>query len=447
MLQKYLDPLLHLLEIKSVSTQKGYASEMQKARHYLGDLFSSLGFETKILKGKKHDAMFAQLITNHLLPTILIYGHYDVQPPDPLDEWKTDPFKPAIKDGKIWARGATDNKGQFMIHVMAVKRLLETSNKLQVNFKFIIEGEEEIGSISISDLARKYSKNLFICDYIFVSDSEMIAKGAPSIDISLRGLVYTEIFLEGASHDLHSGQFGGVAQNPANILSFLISQLKDQKGHIMIPGFYDEVISPTKDELKDYSVIKTTDKILIKEGGFYKIGGGEAKFSLNERRWSRPTLDVNGMTSGYQGEGSKTIIPASSSAKISMRLVPNQNPDKIFSIFSSYVKKLVPKGIKIKIVQHADSLPYKADTTSPVFDLVKESLKKFFGTGPVFAGVGGTIGFVPTMALALKVPVIMVGFGLPDENLHAPNEHIDLENYFKGIEAMSYFYKNLPKIA
>jgi len=236
-----LNPLLQLLKIPSVSTQEEHTSDMEKARKYLVHLFNSLGFKTKILKGKKHDAVFANLTTDNRLPTTLIYGHYDVQPPDPLEEWKTPPFEPSVKDDDIYARGSADNKGQHMIHIMAVKKLLE-KGKPPVNFKFIIEGEEEIGSISIESLAKKYSKNLLLCDYLMVSDTEM-KKNHPSIDIGLRGLLYTEIRLQTADHDLHSGVYGGVAENPVNILAYLISNLKDNKGRVLIPNFYKDVAS------------------------------------------------------------------------------------------------------------------------------------------------------------------------------------------------------------
>jgi acetylornithine deacetylase/succinyl-diaminopimelate desuccinylase-like protein len=439
----YLDYLKHFLQIQSISTQTSYAKDMQEARHFLLDTFKDMGFATRILKAKKHDAVFAQKIVDPKLPTVLIYGHYDVQPPDPIDDWDHFPFEPKVVKNAIFARGATDNKGQIMVHIMAVKTLLEEDKKLPINFKFIIEGEEEIGSISVSEIARKYAKDLLKCDYIMVSDSEMLSKSQPAIDISLRGLVYTEIRIDTSKHDLHSGQFGGVAANPAQILSEIIAKLKDSEGRIKIPKFYDHVLPPTKEELKDYSLAKITNDQLKKEGGLYALGGGEDWYSLNERRWSRPTLDVNGMVSGYIEEGSKTIIPASASAKISMRLVPNQDPKLIFEQFAKYVKSLTPKGVKITIKNYADALPYKSPTTDPVFAKVKLAMKKSFGKTPIFQGVGGSIGFIPVLANALQVPSIMIGFGLPDDNLHAPNEHFDLGNYYKGIAAMVDLYTHL----
>lgn len=440
------DRLLHFLRIKSISTQDEYLSDMEQARHFLVDLFSDLGFQTKALEGKRHDAIFTQRITDPKLPTVLIYGHYDVQPPDPLDQWKTDPFEPKILNGKIYARGATDNKGQLMVHIMAVKSLIEKHGlALPVNFKFFIEGEEEIGSISIASIVAKHKKDL-ACDYILVSDSEMPKPKHPAIDISLRGLVYTEVIIRAAQQDLHSGQFGGVAENPANVLAYIIAALKDKSGRITIPKFYDQVLPPTKKELQDYKALTISKKELSQEGKMFGVGGGEEWYSVNERRWARPTLDVNGIISGYTGQGSKTIIPAQASAKISMRLVPNQDPYKIYADFVKYVKKLAPRTTRVEVVKHADALPYKAPTDSHVFDLIKKSLRKAFGQPAVFSGVGGSIGFVPIVAKALKVPCLMVGFGLPDENLHSPNEHFLLDNYGRGIKAMVDFYQKLPTL-
>jgi len=465
---KLLDPLIDLLKIPSISTQKEHKKDMEKARKYLVDLFKSMGFKTKILKGKKHDAVFARLITKPSYPTILIYGHYDVQPPDPLNEWKSPPFQPTIKGDEIYARGSADNKGQHMIHIMAVRKLLENLNhsrsviqstnknkdhtpgvnkatKLLPNFKFIIEGEEEIGSPSIDSLAAKYSENLLKCNYLMVSDTGMRI-GQPSIDIGLRGLVYTEISLQTAKHDLHSGECGGIAENPAILLAKVINQMKDDKGHVLIPGFYKEVRKLTKKELQEIKKVEKSKEEEIKDAELFGIGGGEAKYTLGQRKWAQPTLDVNGIWGGYQGEGSKTIIPAKASAKISMRLVPDQDNDKIYSAFEKYVKTLIPKWVKLEVIRHADCLPYLAPTNHPVFDLMKASLRKVYGKDPIFKRVSGSIGFVPIMAKELKVPVIMVGFALPGAKIHGPNEHFSLSNYFKGIEVMEDFYLSLDKV-
>ncbi|MCX7928251.1 MAG: dipeptidase [Patescibacteria group bacterium] len=444
--KKLLEPFLEILKIPSISTLAKHKSDMQKARKYLLYLFDSLGFKTETLKCKSHDAIFASLEVDSKLPTILIYGHYDVQPADPLDEWGTPPFEPTIIDNKVYARGATDNKGQFMAHIMALKKLMFQKIDLTANIKFIIEGEEEIGSISVTDLTKKYSKALFKCDFLVVSDTEMYKEGLPSIDTSLRGLLYTEITLQTAKQDLHSGQFGGIAENPINMLAYLITKIKDKNGKILIPGFYENVCSPSETELKNYEKLKTKEKDLINEGQMYCLGGGEKEYSLNERRWSRPTCDVNGIFGGYTQEGSKTIIPSKASAKISFRLVPNQDPKDIYQKFVKHVKNIVPKNIKLKVKEHASALPYKAPINHPVYEIMKKSLKKVWGKEPVYTGVGGSIGFVPVLAQTLNVPCLMVGFGLPDDNLHAPNERFNLTNYFNAIDTMVEFYKNLSQL-
>lgn len=442
-----LDTLKHFASIKSISTQDVYLPDMEQARHFLTDLFHDLGFSVHSLPGKKHAAIFAQRIINPKLPTVLIYGHYDVQPPEPLEEWQTPPFEPTVKNNILYARGVTDNKGQIMVHIMAVKQLIDKlGDNLPANFKFIIEGEEEIGSISVESLVKTYKDDLFQCDYIIVSDSEMADKNLPAIDISLRGLVYTEIIIRSAKQDLHSGQFGGVAENPAQVLVRIINQLKSPDNHINIPHFYDDILPLTEQEKKSYQSLQTTQKQIIQDGHLLGIGGGEEEFSLNERRWSQPTLDINGLYSGYIGEGSKTIIPSVAKAKISMRLVANQNPNQIYQHFTSYLKKIIPDNVELEVINHASAHAYKAPTNHPVFDLIKRSLQQSFGQKAVFQGVGGSIGFVPIMAQALDVPCVMVGFGLPDENLHSPNEHYSLDNYYRGIETMIHFYQQIPTL-
>ena len=443
--KEFLDSLFEILRIPSVSTQDKYLPNMHKARNYLVKLFQSMGFETKILKGKKHAAVFSQLTTHNSLPTVLIYGHYDVQPPEPLNEWETPPFEPTLKNKVLYGRGTTDDKGQIMIHLMTIKNMLEKGGKLPVNFKFLIEGEEEIGSISVESIVKRYAKELFGCDYMIVSDSEMVSPNTPTIEIALRGLIYTEITLVGSGHDIHSGLYGGLAENPANALATILNQLKNDQNEITVPHFYDDVVPFSKIEKSDFNRIKTTEKDITKESSLFSLGGGEKSYSINERRWLRPTMDVNGLTSGYQGEGSKTIIPATASAKVSFRLVPNQNPEKIYQSYVEYLKSLSPKSLKLKVRMHASALPYKSPTTNPVFTLAKKALKYVFNNETVYAASGGSIGFVPIMVKALGVPCILIGFAAPGNNAHGPNESFPIDNYFKGIEAMNYFYSNLKK--
>lgn len=436
-----------LLGIQSVSTLPERKPDMQKAREYLMDVFSVMGFKTQILEGQKHDAVYAERIENPSLPTVLVYGHYDVQPGDPEAEWKSPPFVGTIRDGKLYARGAADNKGQHFVHITAVKRMLEEGERLPVNMKFLIEGEEEIGSPSVQDMAKKYSRDVLRCDYLIVSDGEAYAEDQPSIDTSLRGLLYVELKLQTAEHDLHSGIYGGVAINPANELSRIISSLKDKDGKIAIPGFYDRVEPVSSKALADAEALRTTAPKLMEEGHFYAISTEGAEHSLNQRRWYDPTLDVNGITSGFQGEGPKTIIPKEARAKISMRLVPRQDPGEIYALLESYLPTIVPNGVKFELKQHATALPYMAPTDHPVFSLMEQSLQKAFGVKPVYTGVGGTIGFIPVLSQEQgNVPCLMVGFALPDCNMHAPNENLDLKTFTQGVEAMVDFYKNLPRI-
>jgi acetylornithine deacetylase/succinyl-diaminopimelate desuccinylase-like protein len=434
-----LKPLLDLLKIASISTGAKYAPEMTKAVSFLSTKLKGMGFAVQILSGLKHKAIFAQKIINPKLPTVLIYGHYDVQPPEPLNAWITPPFEPTIRGGKVFARGASDDKGQLMIHIMAVEKLLaQTKNTPPINIKFIIEGEEEIGSISIPQIAKKYAKSLLKCDFLIVSDSEMPARNQPSLDVSLRGVVYMEVILKTAKQDLHSGSFGGVAENPANLLIQLIAKMKNEKGKVLIPGFYKGVVDPKKYPF--INKFKITQKEIIKEGKLLLLGGGEPNFTLNERRWFRPTLDINGLSSGFEEEGQKTIIPSQAMAKISMRLVPNQDPREIVKLFSDFVKKHVPKGVGLKIIEHASSYPYIAPVDNPIYSRMATVLTKNFGKKPVMIGVGGSIGFVPIVAKALRVPCVLVGFGLYDDQIHSPNENFKLKNYTKGIQTMIDFY-------
>lgn len=429
MKDKNIELLKEFLKIKSISALDLNKPDMKKAREYLAKLFKSNGFKVTILKGIKHDLVFAEKFVDPNKPTVLIYGHYDVMPVDPLNEWKTKPFEPVFKSGQIFARGASDDKGQIMANISAG---LKNSS---VNLKYIIEGEEEIGSISIENIAMKYKK-LLSCDYMIVSDSEMLEDGTPTIDINLRGLTYMEISIKTAKHDLHSGAYGGIAENPAIILSNIISKLKSKEGKVLIPNFYKDVIKPPKTILNDFNSVPVSKTSLMEEGEFYLIGGGEPSFTLNERRWARPTLDVNGLTSGYQESGAKTIIPSTASAKISMRLVPNQDPLKIEKLFTKYVRSLTPKGVELKVKSLSGSYSYVAPINNPVFKIAKECLTKNFGKKCIFDGVGGSIGFVPIVAKELNVPCLLIGFGKPSDNIHAPNEHISLNNYLKGINAI-----------
>ncbi len=406
-----------------------------------------MGFTTQTLTAQTHDLVYASLISDPSRPTVLIYGHYDVQPAGAPSQWTTPAFTPSIRKGRIYARGASDNKGQLAIHIQAVKELQQkfAGQKLPINIKFAVEGEEEIGSPSIESLVSRYPDN-FSCDYVFLSDTEMVSEDHPAIDISLRGVMDLEITLQTGSHDLHSGQFGGIAPNPAFILSDILSGLKSGSGRINIPGFYSNIVPLTAKETADFKRLEPLQSNLLKEGHFYYITKDDPRVSLNRRRWSEPTLDITGLDSGYTGHGTKTIIPNTATAKLSIRLVPNQDPLKIYSGLVKYLNRLIPKRCVYSVNYYPVVLPYKAPSIHPIYQLAKDCLRASFQNPAVFTGQGGSIGFVPALAAKLQVPCVLIGFGLPDDNVHAPNEFLSLSNYFKGISSLVQIYSQLPNL-
>ncbi len=442
-----LDLLTDFLKIPSVSSQPEHLPDMAAAREFLVNLFNSMGFTSKVLPSEVHPAVYASLFSDPSKPTILVYGHYDVQPPGAPSSWTTPPFEPDIRKERIYARGAADNKGQLLIHILTVKDLIAKYglDNLPVNFKFIIEGEEEIGSLSVEKLITQYP-DLFAADYVFLSDTEMVAPGEPSIDITMRGCVDFEITVQTGSHDLHSGQFGGLAPNPAFILTHILNKLRNGRGRIQIPRFYEDIVPLSPKELSDFRHLEPKASEILKEGHFYYLGGGEPGISLNRRRWSEPTLDITGLDSGYTGPGTKTIIPNTASAKISLRLVPSQDPRKIYRSFVDFVQKLIPKNTVCSVSRTAVAMPYKADSAHPVYSLAKDILTDTFGHHAVFTGQGGSIGFIPAIAGYYHIPCVLIGFGLPDDNVHAPNEHFSLENFTGGIAAMTKIYSRLPAL-
>ena len=434
--------LSDLLRIPSVSTLTEHQPDMASARQFLVNLFKSLGFSTQLLPAPHHPAVFAQLVTNPLAPSVLVYGHYDVQPPGAPSLWHSPPFEPNIRKNRIYARGAADNKGQFLIHVLASQNL---AFHPPVNFKFLVEGEEEIGSPGIETIVRDYH-HLLQADYLVLSDTEMLQPGHPTIDISLRGVMDIEIVLQTARNDLHSGQFGGLAPNPAFLLTALLSQLKNRHGKILLPDFYTGVVRPTPQELADFRHLEPAPSQLLKEGRFYYLSSGSPDLTLNQRRWTEPTLDITGLDSGYTGHGTKTIIPHEASAKLSFRLVPRQDPDRIYASLSRFITRRTPRNTVVRIIRYPVASPYKAPTSHPVYRLAKQVLADTFGHPASFVGQGGSIGAVSTLTSALNIPAVMIGFGLPDENVHGPNEHFSLDNFHLGIRAMANLYSQLPSL-
>jgi acetylornithine deacetylase/succinyl-diaminopimelate desuccinylase-like protein len=375
-------------------------------------------------------------------PTVLVYGHYDVQPVEPLDEWETPPFEASVRGGNMYGRGTADDKGQIHIHMKALEAYREAKGTPPVNLKFLFEGEEEVGSVNLEDFVLS-NKEKLACDAAVVSDTPMLAPDLPSICAGLRGMVYMELRLSGPSQDLHSGQYGGGVVNPANALARIITQLKDDDGRITIPGFYDKVRDLSPVEKKSLAELPVTEEEFAAEAGVSATGDGEAGVHWLERIWARPTLDVNGFLSGYTGEGAKTIIPAKAMAKVSMRLVPDQDPKEIRQLFESYVKSLKPDGVDLEIDMHSDGLAWGADPEGPLFRAATTAILGVFDRQPLFIREGGSIPIVPMIETTLNTPMLLLGFALPGCNLHSPNEWISLDLYHKGIDIMTRLYDEI----
>lgn len=378
-------------------------------------------------------------------PTCLCYGHYDVQPPDPLDEWKSPPFEPAERDGNLYARGAVDDKGQMYIHIKALESLFKTNGgKLPINVRVILEGEEEVGGEQIAKFVREKGNRLK-ADFALVSDTELFAPELPTLCVGLRGMIYTELEARGAKTDLHSGMYGGAAPNPFIALAQIIAQLKDSSGRILIPGFYDAVKAPAADELKTWKQLPFDEEHYRQtEVGSSRLTG-EPGFSVLERTWARPSLDVHGMPGGFIGAGAKTVIPAKAVAKISMRLVPDMMPDKTFAQYKSYVESLTPAGIAldVRLIHSGEAIVIGTD--NPYIQAATRALKQVWGKDTVFIRSGGSIPIVGDFERHLKIPSVMMGFGLPDDNLHAPNEKFHIANFYRGIESVIGFLEELGK--
>jgi len=442
--QGLLNELFDLLRIPSVSADPTYATDVEAAADFIKNQMTKIGLDNVLVEETPgYPIVYGEKIINPDLPTVLVYGHYDVQPPDPIELWESDPFEPVIKktdlhpQGAIFARGASDDKGQMFMHLKAVEFLLQ-NKQLPVNVKFMIEGEEEVGSPSLAwYVARKHDK--LKNDVIIISDTGMVANDIPAITTGLRGLAYVEVTVTGPNRDLHSGLYGGAVANPINILTKMIAQLTDDKNHITIPGFYDRVkelssaerqaIAKMPFDLKQYQKDLEIDAVY-----------GEDGYSTIERQSIRPSLDVNGIWGGYTGEGAKTIIPSKAHAKISMRLVPDQDPNEIPQIFETYFKTLAPKGVKVSVQNLHGGYPYVTPTDSPGYKAAAQAMAKAFGKEPLPIYSGGSIPIVPLFEKELGTKSILMGFGLNSDAIHSPNEHYGVYNYFKGIETISYFY-------
>lgn len=442
--QRFLGELKDLLRIPSVSTAPEHKDDVRRAADFVADGLRSIGMENvEIIPTKGHPLIYADWLHAAGKPTVLCYAHYDVQPAEPLNEWISPPFEPTERNQNIYARGAVDDKGQLWMEIKAIEALMKGhSGKLPINVKFIIEGEEEVGGESIAAYLRKEKAKLK-ADFALVCDTELFAPNLPTLCVGLRGLVYTEIEAKGAMTDLHSGMYGGAAPNPLFALVEILSKLKDAKGHILIPGFYKGVKAPSKAELKAWKRLPFNEEHYRKREVGSKVLTGEPGYSVLYRTWARPTLEVHGMPGGFTAAGAKTVIPARASAKVSMRLVPNQDADEIFKKYTKFVKKLTPKGIEINIKLHSKGPACVVNTNNRFIKPATEAMHEVFKKNTVFIRSGGSIPVVTDFQDVLKIPSVMMGFGLPDDNLHAPNEKFHIPNFYRGIESIIRFFEKV----
>jgi acetylornithine deacetylase/succinyl-diaminopimelate desuccinylase-like protein len=440
--EEHLNELKELLRIPSVSTKSENRKDIERAAHWVAEKLRAAGMENvEIVPTKMHPLVYGESLRAPGKPTILVYGHYDVQPAEPLELWTSPAFEPAVRDGNLFGRGTADDKGQVHIHIKALEALKNTAGGLPINLKVMVEGEEEVGSVNLWDFVQKNRERLK-ADALVVSDTAMLAKGVPSITYGLRGLNYYQIEIIGPVQDLHSGVFGGAVPNPLTILAEMIAKLHDKNFRVTVPGFYSDVAELSRSERK------ALNSLPWKERDFRKTVGspglcGEKGYSILEQIWVRPTLEVNGIWGGYLGEGAKTVIPSKAYAKLSTRLVPNQDSAQIARLVERHIRKLLPKSVKHRFEVLSTSKPWVATYSHPIFQKALHSLEQGFGKKAVFIREGGSIPFVTQMHDAFKVPCVLLGFGLPDENAHAPDEHISLENYFGGIKSVALFYQEL----
>ena len=441
---RYVEELTRFIAIPSVSALAEHAGDTGTCAEWLAEQMTAIGLQNvRIIDTPGHPVVYGDWLNAPGAPTVLFYGHYDVQPVDPLDQWTSPPFEATVRDNELFARGATDDKGQLFVHLKAIEAHLKQGGGLPINARVIFEGEEEIGSPNLDQFIRDHKDEL-ACDVVVISDSPMFEKGVPSICYGLRGLSYFQIDLRGTTTDLHSGSFGGAVANPAFVLAQVLSQMKDRGGHVKIPGFYDDVRALTEREREEFKRLPFNEKQYRKSLGAPKLHG-ETGYSTLERTWARPTFEVNGLLSGFTGEGAKTVIPATAMAKISMRLVPNQDPDKIAALFEEYVKKVAPKSVELKVTRMHGGKPWMTELDNAYVQAAARAIELGFNKSPVYTREGGSIPVVATFQSELNAPTVLFGFGMPDENAHAPNEKLDLDNFFGGIVASAYLYEEIGK--
>ena len=443
--QRFLDELFELLRFPSISADQKYKDEMLKTAEFVAEKLKIAGADlVEICPTAGYPIVYGEKILDGSLPTVLVYGHYDVQPPDPLELWKTPPFEPTIRDQKIYARGACDDKGQFYMHVKAFELMMST-NTLPCNIKFMIEGEEEVGSSNLGIFVNN-NKERLKADVVLISDTSMISLEHPSLETGLRGLSYVEVEVCGPDRDLHSGVYGGAVANPSTILAKLIASMHDENNHITIPGFYDDVIelSAIEREMLNKAPYNENEyKIDLKVDELW----GEKGYTTLERTGTRPTLEVNGIWGGYIGEGAKTVLPSKAYAKISMRLVPNQQSDKITKLFKDHFEGIAPKSVKVKVSPHHGGEPVVTPTDSIAYKAAQKAILESFGKEPIPTRGGGSIPIVALFEKELGIKTVLMGFGLDSDNLHSPNEKFDIANFYKGIETIPLFHKYFAELS
>jgi acetylornithine deacetylase/succinyl-diaminopimelate desuccinylase-like protein len=427
--QAFLDDLITFLSIPSISALRAHADDMQRGAQFVADQLTASNMENvRLIEYGGAPLIYGDWLHAPGQPTLLLYGHYDVQPVDPISEWQTPPFEPSIRDNKIYARGATDDKGQLLGMIQGVKSIMKTTGSLPVNLRFLIEGEEECGGASIEKYVKEHADEI-PCDAVLIADTHMLGKNLPSLIYGVRGILYVELIAQGAVHDLHSGTYGGVAPNPLHALALLLAQLKGSDGHINIPGFY-ELVKPVSDEERAlWERLPGNEAERMEQETGVSVFPGEQDFSLIERKSARPTFEVHGFIGGFQDEGAKTVIPAKAKVKVSMRLVPDQTPENVLPLLQQRVAELTPPGIQISVETIHGGLGMIVDINDPYIMAAREALSEEYGHETYFIREGGSIPIASLFASLLHAPVVFAGYGLADEGLHAPNEHFDLDNY------------------
>jgi acetylornithine deacetylase/succinyl-diaminopimelate desuccinylase-like protein len=443
--KRFIDELLDLLRIPSISADSKYSKDVARAAEYIKTKLENAGADkVEICPTKGHPIVYGEKIIDPKLPTVIVYGHYDVQPVDPLNLWDSPPFEPVIKNDKIYARGACDDKGQVYMHIKAFEGMIKT-NSLPCNVRFMIEGEEEVGSSNLGPWVKE-NKNRLKGDVILISDTSIIANDVPSIESGLRGLSYIEVEVQGPNRDLHSGVYGGAVGNPIQILCQMITSLKDKDNHITIPGFYDDVIELSKEERIELNKTPFDLEEYKKDLGVNDVTG-ETGYTSLERTGIRPTLELNGIWGGYTGEGAKTVLPSKANAKISMRLVPHQGSEKITKLFSDYFTKLAPASVKVKVTPHHGGEPVVTPTDSVAYKAASKAMEQTFGKKPIPTRGGGSIPIVALFEKELGLKSVLMGFGLDSDLIHSPNEHYGIFNYMKGIETIPLFFKYFTEMS